>query len=290
MNGSSLKSSFMSFPGKLFLAMISVAATACPIIVVLHSPSNTWARSQDIDRPQFEAASIKRNTLDGETRFTFRAAPGGRLTVVNNDLQNVILNAYGFRAYLYTGGPDWIRSDHYDIEATAAGNPSRQQMMVMLQALLEDRFKLKVHRETKEMPVYMLTVAKGGPTLEQFKEGSCFNRDPNNPSAGGTGGQPRFVCGNDLISSQGKWEASKIDMKQLADDLGMMVHRKVVDKTGLSGLFNVHMQFTPDPLAADATGPSMFTLVQEQLGLKLESDKGPVEVLVIDRIERPSEN
>src|SRR5262249_38327199 len=136
------------------------------------------------ERLRFEAASIKVNNL-GENQppgADFAFQPGGRLHVRNNPMQNVIRNAYGVgQPFLLIGGPDWIQSDRYDMDERAEANPSRDQMMSMLQSLLEDRLKHKVHRETREVALYDLTVAKGGPKLTAYTEGSCVNSDSNNP-------------------------------------------------------------------------------------------------------------
>jgi uncharacterized protein (TIGR03435 family) len=275
----------LSFAKKLMLAASGLAVVALPLVIGA-------AQSLKV-QPRFEAASIKVNNL-GENQLPGAdfAAQGGRLHVRNNPMQNVIRNAYGVRQrFLLVGGPDWIDSDRYDMEARAEGNPGNDQMMSMLQSLLEDRLKLKVHRETREVPVYDLTVAKGGPKLTAYTEGSCVNFDPNNPPPPLAPGEKRREgCGNNLIS-RGMWTASKVEMGSVAGAISVIVRRKVIDKTGLTGLFNVRMELPPDPLnATDPTAPSIFTLLEEQMGLKLESSKGPAEVLVIDHIERPSEN
>ncbi len=159
----------------------------------------------------------------------------------------------------------------------------------MLQTLLRDRFKLTLHLETKELPIYLLTVAKSGFRLQPLKEGDCITFDPNNP-AREPGRKPSNFCGNMGIG-RGNLDATKASMADLAPLFSVILGRTVVDQTGITGAFSVHLRFAPDEVpAADATGPSIFTAVQEQLGLKLESGKGPVEVLVIDSVEKPSEN
>ena len=283
----------LNFGKKLVLAASGLAVVVFPLVIGMVHALPGAALSQN-GRLRFESASIKVNNL-GEKQppgADFAAQPGGRLYVRNNGMQNVIRNAYGVgQRFLLIGGPDWIDSDRYDIEARAEGNPSRDQMMSMLQSLLEDRLKLKVHRETREVPVYVLSVANGGPKLTAYTDGSCINFDPNNPPPPLAAGQkPRVGCGNNNISN-GVWTASKVEMERITGAISTIVRRKVIDKTGLTGLFNIRMELPPDPLnAADATGPSIFTLLEEQLGLKLESSKGPADVLVIDHIERPSEN
>jgi uncharacterized protein (TIGR03435 family) len=204
-----------------------------------------------------------------------------------------------------SGGPAWIYSDYYVINAQAAGNASKETMEgPMLQALLEDRFKLQVHRENREVPVYELTVAKGGPKLQQVANGSCTPPDYstypmpplppgkkycNNTGVGGRKG-PNTVLNQD--------EATIYYFCKL---LSLVLDRPIVDKTGLAGKYNFHLEFAIDQstpgvldgfgLPSDAApAPSIFTVVQQQLGLKLEATKGPREFLAIDHVERPSEN
>jgi len=275
------RASNLNFGKKLMLACTGAAIVALPLMI---------GAAQNIGL-RFEAASIKVNTR-GENGVTFTTQPGGRLLVVNNAIQNVIRNAYRVeQPYLLAGGPDWIYSDRYDIEARAEGNPTAEQMMIMLQSLLEDRLKLKVHSETREVPAYVMTVAKGGPKLTAHTEGSCVDSDSNTPPAQPAPGEkPRDRCGNNLLRG-GMWTAAKIDMDGVTRAISRIVRRKVIDKTGLRGLFNIRVELPPDPLnAVDPTAPSIFTVLEEQLGLKLESSKGYDDVLVIDHIERPSEN
>ena len=208
------------------------------------------------------------------------------------------------------GGPAWVNADLYEINATAEGGPSQETMRgPVLRAVLEDRFKLKIHRETREVSVYALAVAKGGPKLQQFKEGSCITLDFATPPPPFLPGQesPR-LCGASLL--RGNAQSRMIDLygiglDQFSKYLGSLLGRPGIDKTGITGLFDFHLEFAPDestptlrasppgtPPAApsDPAGPSIFTAIQEQLGLKLEPAKGPGEFLVIDRVERPSEN
>jgi len=179
----------------------------------------------------------------------------------------------------------------------------------MLRALLEDRFKLKIRRETKETPVYALTAAKNGFKLQPLKEGSCipidFNHLPQPPEPG----QPRpNYCGSMSIRSspQGAtMDARGWGLHDFSARLSTMVDRKVIDKTGIAGLFDFHLEYTRDETSgfpgrggdaggaaapAAPEGPSIFIALQEQLGLKLTPDKAPVESLVIDHVEKPSEN
>jgi uncharacterized protein (TIGR03435 family) len=246
-------------------------------------------------RPTFDVASVKREAgiVSG---MTFAARPGGTLTVINNELTNVIDNAYGIRRYELIGGPDWINSDRYNIQAKASGDVPREEMMLMLRSLLEDRFTLKVHRETRELPIYVMTTAKGGLRVPPARDGSCVAFDPKNPRRSSPG-QPRTpVCGNNHITLN-TWNATSIEMSEAAAALVGVLGRNVVDKTGVSGRFDIHLQWTPDQapdgadsVASDASAVSLFTALEEQLGLKVESSRGPVAVVVIDHVERPTDD
>jgi uncharacterized protein (TIGR03435 family) len=183
-------------------------------------------------------------------------------------------------------------------------------MHLLMQALLEDRFKLKVHHETRELPVYELTTAKNGAKLPPPKDGSCVSPDPNAPPSPPLPGQAG-PCGRVMMmlsSSGARLKGGKATITDLIRTLSYLMDRTVVDKTGLTGTFDVELLFTPDetlaglptpppPMpggASNAPGPDLygniFAAIQEQLGLKLQSAKGPVDVLVIDSAERPSEN
>jgi uncharacterized protein (TIGR03435 family) len=271
-------------------------------------------------RPAFEVTAIKQNNrCGGPGRGSGGAPSPGRMTLECAQLRDLILTAYGIYANGGTpnpssfrmqvlGGPGWIDSDRYDIAAKAEGNPPRAQMYgPMLQTLLEDRFRLIVHRETKEAPVYLLTIAKGGVKLRATKEGSCTSSDLNRPVTQPAPGKPTTrVCGSQVTGPDGTFDMYGATMANLCTQLGLRLDRDVIDKTGITGMFDVHLEVSradlvlrsvaggragqSDPLTtADPTGPSIFTAVQ-QLGLKLESAKGSTDVLIVDRVERPSEN
>jgi uncharacterized protein (TIGR03435 family) len=263
-------------------------------------------------RPEFEVASIKLNTGGGTAAY-IRAQPG-RLVMTNFSVRQLILSAHGVQDYQITGEPSWTGSDRYDIEAKAEGNPPVNQMTgPMLQTLLEDRCKLKLHRETRQLPVYELTVAKSGVKLQQTKEGGCTPYSVNSPPPPSPApGTPRpTFCGFPRLGVSGlnrTLDGAGVSIPVLATNLSRSeLRRMIIDKTGLTGTFDVHLKWSIDtttgiaglggPDASGAvtapeslTGPSIFTALQEQLGLKLESTKGPVEVLVIDRVEKPSSN
>jgi uncharacterized protein (TIGR03435 family) len=246
-------------------------------------------------RKEFEVVSVKATPSDARG-FSFAALPGGRLIVRNNPLRNILINAFDVRNFQLIGLPAWWDSDRFDIEARAPGNPTREEMMQMLQLLLADRFKLKGHRETKELPVFVLGPAKGGIKLQAWAEGSCTVVEPGQPAPRATAGRgvPR-TCGNNIVSPKGQnmeWTAYRIDMPRLIMVLSSIMGNRVVDNTGYTGTFDLHLEWARSDAPstdADGAGLSIFAALQ-QLGLKLESGRGPVEMLVIDHVERPTEN
>jgi uncharacterized protein (TIGR03435 family) len=257
-------------------------------------------------RPEFEVASIK---LNKSADFgMIRPSPGGRFTVTNIPLQLIITLAYRIKDFQLSGAPPWLASERYDIEAKAEGNVSFDAMLPMLQTLLEDRLMLKVHHETKELPVYALMVSKAG-KLHPI-EGECPPAPKTLPPPE-PGKLPFIPCGG-FFMFPGHLSGQKATIAQLIDPLSRFTGRIVLDKTNLTGKYDIDLQYTPEqaqgPLGGapppppppgvslpplppiDPNGPSLFTALQEQLGLKLESTKGPVDILVIDHVERPSEN
>jgi uncharacterized protein (TIGR03435 family) len=222
-------------------------------------------------RAEFEVASVKPTATQGS--FTFDFPPGGRFSGRNLTVQNLLRIAYGLQDYQISGGPGWIDSAGFDIQARAAAStsePTREQVREMIQALLADRFHLVVHRETRQLPIYALVVGKGGPRLQ---------------AADTDVGPPKSMLGQMVVR--------RMSMTTLGNILAFDLKRPVRDETGLNGEFAFKLEWTPGLGESDAgpsSRPSLFTAVQEQLGLKLESTKGPIEVLVIDHVEKPSEN
>jgi uncharacterized protein (TIGR03435 family) len=239
---------------------------------------------------EFEAASIKPSAPQpmGTMRIGVQMLPGGRISMTGVTVKIMIQQSYQVRDFQIVGGPSWMGSDRYDITAKPEGAATPEQVRLMTQALLADRFQLKFHRETKELPTYALVVAKGGP---KFHESEVVPEGSDKPR--GT----RVSVGRGQFSLQGA------AMAALANQLGQVLGRSVIDKTELAGNYDFKLEWTPDesqgtvrppgvdaPPPADTTGVSLFTALQDQLGLKLESTKGPVEILVIDRAEKASEN
>lgn len=241
------------------------------------------AHAQTPVRRQFEVVSVKQNTAPpGLVDLHFY--PGGRFIAVNMPLSLLIDMAYGVGTAQEHRVPGWIGSEsaRYDITAKAEGEPDQKEIYAMLRTMLEDRFKLQAHREKKETTLYALTVAKGGARLTAEKSG-CVDAHPGDLAPSSTGAP---VCGYFVILPNGL-EGMKVNTAGLAGALTSLreIGRPVTDKTGIASTFDVHMRW-----AADGSGPSVFTALEEQLGLKLEPQKGTDDVFVIDHIERPTEN
>ncbi len=256
--------------------------------------------------PQFEVASIK-PSAPGQPGTFIRMAPGGRLNINNMPLKEMIVMAWRIQPFQISGGPAWMDSAHYDISAKPEDAAKRTEVPLMLQALLADRFQLKFHRETKELSVYSLVLSnkdgKLGPGLAETKEGSCTPIDPTKPPPPFEPGKPPALGCGGMQMGPSMVRGAGIPIANLIPMLSRILGRTVIDKTELKGNFDISMQWAPDdsqalqfppdgprPPPSDTTGPTIFTALQEQLGLKLESQKGPVDMFVIDHVEKPSEN
>jgi len=256
-------------------------------------------------RPKFEVASIKPAAPDARGMFV-RMNPGGRVDITNMTLRELIILAWQIQPNQLSGGPPWLASARFDISAKSETPPKQGEFPLMLQSLLEERFQLQIHRETKELPLYALVLArkdgKLGPGLKETTASSCTQPDPTKPLPPPDPSKPppRY-CGNMMMQAR-QLTAIGSPIDRLVQPLSRMVARTVVDKTGLTGKYDITLEWGQDeapavqttsdsPLPpADVQGPTIFTALQEQLGLKLDSRKGPVEVIVIDRAEKPSEN
>jgi uncharacterized protein (TIGR03435 family) len=222
-------------------------------------------------QPAFEVASVK--PADPSARIIdIREEPGGRLTMVNMTLLRIAQTAYAKKWYWITGGPGWIDRDRFDIVAKADGDPSHDRLMKMLQALLEERFQLKLHTESTEGTVFHIVIAKNGPKLNPPTE-----KDADPVVLG------RFDATNHRLMGQNASLA--LLARRLEDEL----RRPVIDLTGIKGNFDFTIDYNIDDSKPE-NGPSIFSAMQDQLGLKLESAKGLVETLVIDQAQRPSGN
>jgi uncharacterized protein (TIGR03435 family) len=257
-------------------------------------------------KPAFQAASVKANTTNPPRRIV-RPQAGGRLMAENAPLMMLIQNAYRVQMFQVVGGPDWINTDGFDLEAKPESSATRDEMWRMLQALLADRFKLTMHREKRDLPAYLLTAAKGG--VKQLLSSGCTDPAPDQslPSTPAAVRSP--LCGNVSVTMSAEgltMQGDKVQPAELVRMLADVLGRPVLDRTEISGVFNVQIKFARDdatqglprnlgpvsltPGEADPNRPSIFAAIQEQMGLKLQSGKGPVDVLVIDHVERPSAN
>lgn len=291
-------------------------STVLPLIgLVLFSVSAGIFAAGDDKRPQqppalafseptFEVASVKPNTSGSRGRSL--GYPPNRFVATNVPLRVLIGNAYGdtisVRQDMIVGGPGWIDSDGFDIEAkaTSSDDPAAVATVaarkLMLRRLLAERFALTLHAETRDLPIYALVIAKAGgkvgPALTSSTGQDCVSgrptaAAPDAPPCGPGGPRPRGEAGGYFVT-----------MAEIAKIIGQFLDRPVVDKTGLPGRFTFELHFTPPPRVVTAPGASpdpidpnlasIFTAVQEQLGLKLEAQHGPVEVLVIDAAKRPT--
>jgi uncharacterized protein (TIGR03435 family) len=267
-------------------------------------------------RPQFEVASIKSDPGCTTRPRTPQPVSPGRLSLDCITLHDLVEYAYGVWADATNpspkhpdvrGGPGWANTDRYVVTATANGNPPRGEMNgPMLRTLLEERFALKVHHDSEVVPVYTLTLASGRVKPKPAQDGRCVRSDPTQtPPPPGLGEVPRPVCGRPIPSPKGRnvaFDVFGVSIGDFADALlSRILNRVVIDKTGETGLFDLHFEFTPNdvtPLggAALPVAPakendlSIFTALEEQLGLKLESARRAVEVLVIDAVSKPLEN
>ena len=242
-------------------------------------------------RMSFVVASIRQSKSDVRARSHIYSSPNnGHLIAINVPMKLLLQFAFGIPESRILGGPEWLNTDKYDIEAKAdeyiddqmeklPSDQGRLMKQQMLQDLLADRFQLKVHHETRNLPIYVLVAARNGPKLKESKaNGSTVN------------------TGRGYISIKGG-----ASVTTLAEKIAENLDRIVIDKTGIEGRFDIDLKWMPDDGAApklngiteastDSSGPSIFTAIQEQLGLKLKSSKGLVEVLVIDHADRPSDN
>jgi uncharacterized protein (TIGR03435 family) len=248
--------------------------------LVLATPLFVFGQEPEA-RPQFEVASVKPNT-SGLPGFGVNVQPGGRFVATNVPLNQLIRLAYTLQLFQIVDAPGWVASERFDVNAvtdrditvTAPWTPGSRYLLpqLMVQALLADRFKMVAHTETREAPVFALVIADA-------------SRGPAEPLR-----SPAVDCGAEcgMRIGQGTLRARGVPMRQLAEFLSQVTGRLVTDATGLSDRYDLDLRWSPDPQAAVDDAPSIFTAVQEQLGLRLEARRGPIPVLVIDSIERPT--
>jgi uncharacterized protein (TIGR03435 family) len=275
----------LNFGRGLLLAAAGVVAVMLPVVAgafYLHPVS----AQQPAGTLEFDAVSVKPSDPNSRHGTVVDATPGGGLRVVNATLKDLIETAYDVRLFQIEGGPKWAGATRYDVNATpgtrpqsAAAPPSGwTSVRFKVQALLKDRFRLQIHREVRTLPVYSLQIAKGGIKPSGLSATQSARRGIN--------------------AGQGAMLGEAATMTDLAYKLSRLLQRPVVNETGLEGNYDFKLEWTPDPgpaapdgqPAEASAGTSLFSALQQQLGLHLEATKGPVDVLVIDHADKPAEN
>jgi len=296
------------------LPFIAAAVVAMAIFAAAPRPqAQSFNAPVGLDAPDpnvplyFEAASIKPSDPKAPPGGGIRRQPGGRFNTFNTPARLLITFAYQIQGYQLVGGPDWIGSNRYDIVAKFEGDPPAvragfaDHMMLAMRTMLADRFNLKVHRETREMDIYALMLARAdgklGPKVRpagtDCTPEALAARRGSPPPAPGQG----VVCGIQFFGGRIRFGGYPLSL--FANSVSNQVGRAVVDRTGLTGNWDFEMNYAAPPPqgplppgvelpAADPDAPDLFTAIREQLGLKLEATKGPVEVLVIDSVELPT--
>jgi uncharacterized protein (TIGR03435 family) len=293
----------LNFGRRLLLATAAFTVMIVPLAVSVFG-----LHGQPSDK--FEVASIKLS--EPGLGMMIRQLSPGRLSVDHAPLSYLIQSAFGARQWEIFGAPAWVSSAYYAIDAKAPGPANSIEMWRMVRPLLEDRFKMKWHREKRAMPVYILSVAKSG-KLPKPQEGSCAAGDltapPTKPALGKRSLAP---CGGTLMPvtpHRAELYGGKVHMAALVSRLTDILGRPVIDQTGFVGTFDLQLEFAFErfrrdarpfeespsessaPLASDPSGaPDIFVALQQQLGLRIRSDKALIEVIIIDSIARPSPN
>jgi uncharacterized protein (TIGR03435 family) len=256
-----------------------------PAIVLLMTTLSGYGQSS-VEPPGYEVASIKPNT-GNDFRFAFRIEPGGPLAATGITLKRLMMTAYDVQGFRIVGGPDWLVSRRWDVQAKPDRVVSPDQIRPMLRALLENRFQLRSHLEKRQLPVYELTVDRKGSKVQRVRDGETEA---------------------DVRVGAGLIQLTKATAATLASQLSYALGRPVIDKTSLSGEFDFALEWIPEPgedggpataglppgtgdqPASTPDGQSIFTAITEQLGLRLKSGRGPVEVIVIDDVQMPTPN
>ena len=287
--------------------ILTPTLTALPLVLVLASSSQPYGQAPaPTPSVRFDVASIRQN-VSGETRAELRIEPGGRLTATNYTLFDLVRNAWGVQPFQIVRGervPDWFERDRWDVIAKAPAEAAGQEerLVSLLQNLLADRFKMRVAREQRELPVYALVLVRTdgrlGPQLRP-SSGECeaarVAREKRVPAIE-IPPVSRGFCGT--RAGAGSVSTSGVPLAHLARNLAPQTGRFVIDRTGLTGPYDLDLKWTPDQTAggvgqgqgAQVDGTSLFAAMQEQLGLRLDAQRAPVEVVVVDSAERPTDN
>jgi uncharacterized protein (TIGR03435 family) len=274
------------------LILTLTIAAAAPLLEAQQSPAPTIppTAAAPVKLPTFDVISVKVNNT-GARSVSMNSTPDG-FHLTNIPIQSILKQAFSLNDDQIFGAPGWAQSTRFDIDAKVSGSDvdvlralTNDQRRLLIVQILIDRFQFVYHRETRMLPEYALVVAKGGSKLQEFQPGNDAAGQPKHPG--------RMQMHDNLVTAQG------VPLEPLIHLLSDRVGRPIEDKTGLTGTYDFTLQIgdeghdspAPGPTSGDgSTGPSIFTALQEQLGLKLESGKGPVQVLVVDHIEMPAAN
>lgn len=309
---------------------VSVGAAAMPLKAQSVAGQASAAQSTTGNQPAFDVASVRPNKSGNRPTSNFPLGPGdvyvpngGYFTATNQPLITYLYFAYRIMSnqgrYVLPQLPEWVTTERFDIQARAEGNPGKDEMRLMMRSLLADRFKLAVHHETRQVPLFAIVLVKPGKTGPQLQLHPNDTSCPTTPSMPAqppakTASQPPTVAGgfpvmcNGLFplpaSARGRLRVGgrNVTIGFIADTLSGMADlgRSMFDKTGISGTVDFVLEWTPERRnspqpGADSqpdllSGPTFQEALREQLGLKLESEKGPLDIIVVDHVEHPSEN
>jgi bla regulator protein blaR1 len=285
------------------LTTVAVFVTLTSFAIAQDNPPGKGAAPA----PEFDVTSIKPVARDSQIKRS-QSLPGGRVDLHNVTVEEIIVNAWHVFPSQILDAPAWIRTAAYDVSAKPGAATKPDEVNLMMRALLRNRFELAIHHETRQLPTYALVIARKdgmvGPSLVKSKQGGCVERIPGNPPP------PRpdpakpatRWCGL-LMMRPRKLSGAAVPIVVLAEQVSLRLGRTVIDMTGLKGNYDIDLEWTSDEAAVpflegssdpvpppDPQGQTILTALNEQLGLKIESRRAPVDVIVIDHIQRPSAN
>jgi uncharacterized protein (TIGR03435 family) len=275
----------LSADGTTLAGMWTQSGTAYPLNLARVSGDAVWeipkadaAMAKDAD-PDWEVVTVKARDRSETNNSESTSVQGRQLAIANRTVEGMLAFAYGVQKVQIVGAPGWIETERWDVQGLpdVPGHPSLRQTQSLIRKLLAERFGLKLHRETKELAVYAITVAKGGEKMARSAGDPNGTPDENERSNGG------------VVTMR----MTNMSMGEFAPDLGYFVGRPAVDQTGLTGRYDFQLKWTADETRVPADGsapPGLFTAIQEQIGLKLEPVKAQTEVLVVDAVQKPSAN
>jgi uncharacterized protein (TIGR03435 family) len=251
-------------------------------VAIAIAGASVVARAQ---APAFDAASVKANH-SGSPDSTIGIVPGGTYRAINTTPARLIPDAFGVLPFQVTGSPAWLATERYDITARPPADARSEDLPAMLQTLLTERFKLKTHRERRDQPIYALVSAESGTLGPKLTRSTldCDRVEAEKRMTPECQAMVGISRGGGLLTVKGR------SLDRLARTLAGVVGRVVLDQSGLTGKYDLELKWSAGDAAASSNDPEIFSALREQLGLQLKAARGPVEMLVIDHIEQPSEN